>query len=58
VNGIITRAASGARDLYFGVPDLEGAVVTHSESLDREEYTTQLTLEKEGKQFLIIIKQA
>ena len=64
LQGIITNCYMGARDLYYGVPDLEGAVV---EKVDRcpegeayeKDYPTTLTLKrKDGKEFVIIVKQA
>lgn len=60
MDGIITRSYSGGKDLYYGIPNLNGATVidiTYKKE-NTEEYETNLILKTiDNKIFTITIKQ-
>jgi len=57
---MIARSWFGAQDLYYGVPDLQDAVVVNVvREQDVDDYATTIVLRlKNGKQFELTIKQA
>jgi len=57
---MIARSWFGAQDLYYGVPNLQDAVVSEVvRDEDNEDYATTLVFTlKSGKQFRLTIKQA
>ncbi|MOA10827.1 hypothetical protein D3C78_1307340 [compost metagenome] len=59
MNVLITRTFSGGEDLYHGIPNLEGAVVSNVDSVYvHSEYRTEPTLDliNGSKMKLIVIQ--
>lgn len=53
---LIAQAYSGAKDLYFGIPDLDDAKFLGTEMFKGDTYKTALLFElKSGELFKIII---
>lgn len=59
MKALIARTSFGGQDLYYGVPNLESAVVSKVESIeDSSDYCTELTLIlSNGSTMKLIIKQ-
>ncbi|GAB6989503.1 hypothetical protein [Paenibacillus pini] len=59
MNTLIARTSIGGRDLYFGVPNLEGAsIVSVKESKTTDDYCTELTLYLKNESTMkLLIKQ-
>jgi len=56
---LITRTYYGGQDLFYGVPNLENAVVSKVETReDQDDYITELTMNlSNGNTYVLIIKQ-
>ena len=59
MNCIIAKTLSGGKDLYYGIPNLEGATIVSSEGKNTEDYyETKLTIKtSEGSDFTLFIRQ-
>jgi hypothetical protein len=59
MNLLIARTIFGGKDLYYGVPNIEGATISKVESNKTEDdYCTELTLNLiSGSTMKLVIKQ-
>lgn len=57
-DGIICRARIGARDLYHGVPDLQGAIVEGTAFINRETCTVLKLKRRDGQTYHIAVLPA